>query len=258
MLKIKSAGIAIVETILVLAISSGMFLVVISAFNARQRTEANDSARQVMSEIAKVRNQAQKGQGPETAAEVANLANQDLDLFGQAIEFVQPVVSAPTSESKMVVYKLAQERGVDKKIVIYGKYDIAMPSGLGWYINTSSSPTCNEFTSCYIKNPPTTPPGYITLNSPIVGTGNPGNIMLVIRNNSGQSYAFNKAAAPSILGSADNPDNYTADRQVVLRLAFARPDTGSTLGAQMASAKNQFYAVFDLSIPNNQSLEVKK
>ena len=255
MLKIKSAGIAIVETILVLAISSGMFLVVISAFNARQRTEANDSARQVMSEIAKVRNQAQKGQGPETDAVVSNLANQD--LFGQAIEFVQPVVSAPTSESKMVVYKLAQERGVDKKIVIYGKYDIAMPSGLGWYINTSSSPTCNEFTSCYKKNPPTTPPGYITLNSPIVGTGNPGNIMLVIRNNSGQSYAFNKLAGAN-LGSADNPDNYTADRQVVLRLAFARPDTGSTLAAQMASAKNQFYAVFDLSIPNNQSLEVKK
>ena len=256
MLKIKSAGIAIVETILVLAISSGMFLVVISAFNARQRTEANDSARQVMSEIAKVRNQAQKGQGPETAAEVANLANQDLDLFGQAIEFVQPVVFAPTSESKMVVYKLAQNR-LNKKIVIYGKYDIAMPSGLGWYINTSSSPTCNEFTSCYKKNPPTTPPGYITLNNPIVGTGNAGNIMLVIRNNSGQSYAFNKLAAPN-LGSADDPDNYTADRQVVLRLAFARPDTGSTLGAQMASAKNQFYAVFDLSIPNNQSPEVKK
>ena len=256
MLKIKSAGIAIVETILVLAISSGMFLVVISAFNARQRTEANDSARQVMSEIAKVRNQAQKGQGPETAAEVAKLANQDLDLFGQAIEFVQPVVFAPTSESKMVVYKLAQNR-LTKEIGIYGQYDIAMPSGLGWYINTSSSPTCNEFTSCYIKNPPTTPPGYITLNSPIVGTGNPGNIMLVIRNNSGQSYAFNKLAAPN-LGSADDPDNYTADRQVVLRLAFARPDTGSTLGAQMASAKNQFYAVFDLSIPNNQSLEVKK
>ena len=254
MLKIKSAGIAIVETILVLAISSGMFLVVISAFNARQRTEANDSARQVMSEIAKVRNQAQKGQGPETDAVVSNLANQD--LFGQAIEFVQPVVSAPTSESKMVVYKLAQNR-LTKEIGIYGKYDIAMPSGLGWYINTSSSPTCNEFTSCYIKNPPTTPPGYITLNNPIVGTGNAGNIMLVIRNNSGQSYAFNKLAAPN-LGSADNPDNYTADRQVVLRLAFARPDTGSTLGAQMASAKNQFYAVFDLSIPNNQSLEVKK
>jgi len=256
MLKIKSAGIAIVETILVLAISSGMFLVVISAFNARQRTEANDSARQVMSEIAKVRNQAQKGQGPETAAEVSNLANQDLDLFGQAIEFVQPVVSAPTSESKMVVYKLAQERGVNKKIVIYGRYDIAMPSGLGWYINTSPIPACNEFTSCYEK-PPTTP-NYQTIKNPIVGTVNPGNIMLVIRNNSGQSYAFNKLAAPSILGSADNPDNYTADRQVVLRLAFARPDTGLTLEAQMASAKNQFYAVFDLSIPNNQSLEVKK
>ena len=254
MLKIKSAGIAIVETILVLAISSGMFLVVISAFNARQRTEANDSARQVMSEIAKVRNQAQKGQGPETDAVVSNLANQD--LFGQAIEFVQPVVFAPTSESKMVVYKLAQNR-LNKKIVIYGKYDIAMPSGLGWYINTSSSPTCNEFTSCYIKNPPTTPSVYKTLINPIVGTGDPGNIMLVIRNNSGQSYAFNKLAAPN-LGSADDPDNYTADRQVVLRLAFARPDTGSTLGAQMASAKNQFYAVFDLSIPNNQSLEVKK
>ena len=256
MLKIKSAGIAIVETILVLAISSGMFLVVISAFNARQRTEANDSARQVMSEIAKVRNQAQKGQGPETYAEVSNLTNQDLDLFGQAIEFVQPVVSAPTSESKMVVYKLAQNR-LTKEIGIYGKYDIAMPSGLGWYINTSSSPTCNEFTSCYIKNPPTTPSVYKTLINPIVGTGDPGNIMLVIRNNSGQSYAFNKLAAPN-LGSADDPDNYTADRQVVLRLAFARPDTGSTLGAQMASAKNQFYAVFDLSIPNNQSLEVKK
>jgi type II secretory pathway pseudopilin PulG len=254
MLKIKSAGIAIVETILVLAISSGMFLVVISAFNARQRTEANDSARQVMSEIAKVRNQAQKGQGPETDAVVSNLANQD--LFGQAIEFVQPVVSAPTSESKMVVYKLAQNR-LTKEIGIYGQYDIAMPSGLGWYINTSSSPTCNEFTSCYIKNPPTTPSVYKTLNNPIVGTGNAGNIMLVIRNNSGQSYAFNKLAGAD-LGSAKSPDNYTADRQVVLRLAFARPDTGSTLAAQMASAKNQFYAVFDLSIPNNQSLEVKK
>ena len=254
MLKIKSAGIAIVETILVLAISSGMFLVVISAFNARQRTEANDSARQVMSEIAKVRNQAQKGQGPETDAEVAKLTDQD--LFGQAIEFVQPVVSAPTSESKMVVYKLAQNR-LTKEIGIYGQYDIAMPSGLGWFINTSSILTCNEFISCYIKNPPTTPPAYIKLISPIVGTGNPGNIMLVIRNNSGQSYAFNKAAAPD-LGSAKSPDNYTADRQVVLRLAFARPNTGYALAVQMASAKNQFYAVFDLSIPNNQSLEVKK
>jgi type II secretory pathway pseudopilin PulG len=246
MFKSKKPGITIVETLLVLAISSALFVVVIGVFNTRKKTQVDDAARQVMDEISKVRNQAQQGQGPSSSTESAALAGNE--LFGQAIEF---------TDNKMVVHKLMQNAGKDKSVSEYGSYEIQMPNQLQWNIYSTSQCGGGNFTSCQklninsVINPNWTAlPGDLT----------EGNMFLVFRNGSGASYALSKN-----IGSAQYSyaifKNYAANNQPYLQLAFGTIGVSGSGGSRqlnMEAATNRYFALFDLSIPNNQDLQVVK
>jgi len=235
-------GLAIIEVILVMTISALLFGVVIGTFATRRKAASDDAARQVMSEIAKVRNQAQQGQGASTGT--IPTGN---EMFGQAI------ILAPNS-SDITVYKLMQSR-TDSYIRSYESYTIKMPGGLKWFIERGSfAPYCTTyFTSCY-----NSPLAYLGATPPSQdSTFNP-RILLVFRNNTGQSYAF--AVPPSTIGDASDIANYTTtpSRQLALRLAFGIPGTGATDLDKFAAGSSKYYANFDLSIPNNQDLKVVK
>lgn len=237
----RPSGLAIIEVILVMTISALLFGVVIGTFATRRKAASDDAARQVMSEIARVRNQAQQGQGASTGS--IPTGN---EMFGQAI------ILAPNS-SDITVHKLMQSRTTPYVISSYENYIIRMPGGLKWFIAAGSSGTyCSDnFTSCYgstFANLGTSP---ISLD----GTTNP-RILLVFRNNTGQSYAF--AVPTGTIGGASDAANYTTTRQSALRLAFGIPGSGSTDLDKFAAGTSKYYANFDLAIPNNQSLQVVK
>jgi len=240
------SGLAIIEVILVMTISALLFGVVIGTFATRRKAAADDAARQVMSEIAKVRNQAQQGQGYATEAGKTILTAGGNELFGQAI------ILAPNS-SDITVHKLMQSR-TDSYIRSYESYTVKMPGGLKWFIETgSAAPYCTTyFTSCYGST-------FANLGaSPILSLDGTTNtrILLVFRNNTGQSYAF--AVPTATIGGASDAANYIPSRQSALRLAFGIPGTGDTDLDKFAAGTDQYYANFNLAIPNNQDLQVVK
>lgn len=269
----KFIGISTVEVIIVLAISATLFVIAISTINIRKRTEVDDAARQVMSEIARVRNQAQQGLGPTTDQGRQILStNGPNELFGQAIEFVQSNCPA-VQDSCIKIYKLMETPS--KQIMVYEQEEFKLPQQLAWYLPYENPPNCSNFTSCYTRFGTNT---VVDLTNPPINQGTfVWSVILVFRNNSGQSYVFNRATfatdsrnvggksitlpsmspqaqlAPTAAGS-----KYISEHQGKLRIAFARPGNGSDLNARMANAPYQYYANFDLSIPNNQSLEVFK
>ncbi len=217
-------GLAIVEVIMVMVISGLLFVLAIGVFNSRKGIQADDAARQVMSEIARVRNDAQQGLGATGATVPAGLVNKE--IFGQAIQF---------NDTKMTVYKLAQDR-TTLTISSYEQYDIAMPYQLKWDNNPTY--TLGSYGSSYKG---------VGLGTIPVSSGDL--VMLVFRNGTGQSYAFGAAAGG--IGSASSLANYTLSRQGNLKMAFY-------LGSPIASATKQYYANFSLAIPNDQSLQVFK
>ena len=237
------SGLAIIEVILVMTISALLFGVVIGTSATRRKAAADDAARQVMSEIAKVRNQAQQGQGASTGT--IPTGN---EMFGQAILL-------GNNSDTITVHKLMQSR-TDSSISSYENYIIKMPNSLKWFIEVgSATPYCTTyFTSCYgspLANLGASP---ISLD----GTTNT-RILLVFRNNTGQSYAF--AAPTSGIGTdASSITNYTTtpSRQLALRLAFGIPGSVGTDLAKFDAGTSKYYANFNLSIPNNQSLLVVK
>jgi len=298
MLKSKKPGLAIVETILVLAISGLMFVVVIGLFSTRKRAQSDDGARQVLSIIAKVRNEAQSGKGPTTeagknllkcnqASSCSGVAAANNEIFGQAIKFY---TNSAGTVSYMQVMKLMQNQDQNSKayglISAYESEQINMPGGLLIYAPGGGNPPadyCSGFSSCYSGS----------LNGVInyqpLGTGkllqsSGESLALVFKNRTGESYAFafvnytNTLGVPSktaqyptapnpigawrVLNNADNIADYEPDnngtRQGNLRLALIAPGTGSTLTSKAANATARYYINFDLSIPNNQSLEVVK
>ena len=235
-------GLAIIEVILVMTISALLFGVVIGTFATRRKAASDDAARQVMSEIAKVRNQAQQGQGASTGT-----IPPGNEMFGQAI------ILAPNS-SDITVYKLMQSR-TDSSISSYENYTIKMPNSLKWFIAAGSSGTyCDAFTSCYGS-----PLAYLGATPPFLDGTTNTRILLVFRNNTGQSYAF--AAPTSGIGTdASSITNYTTtpSRQLALRLAFGIPGSVGTDLAKFDAGTSKYYANFDLAIPNNQDLQVFK
>ena len=254
----RPSGLAIIEVILVMSISALLFGVVIGTFATRRKAAVDDAARQVMSEIARVRNQAQQGQGASTVT--IPTGN---ELFGQAIKF---------DGKKMTVHKLMQDR-TTLNISSYESYDIKMPNSLKWFIETgSAAPYCTTyFTSCYGSTFTNLGASPISLD----GTTNT-RILLVFRNNTGQSYAFAVPATTNDIGGASVITNYTTDRQQKLRLAFYYTQLaynfiprafagGGGFGGTPPPAvddtevsPNKYYANFDLAIPNNQDLQVVK
>ena len=239
----RPSGLAIIEVILVMTISALLFGVVIGTFATRRKAASDDAARQVMSEIAKVRNQAQQGQSTTSPGS-------GYELFGQAIML-------SNDSSTITVYKLRQLR-TDSTISSYDSYTINMPAGLKWFIEAGDpelsgyvTTYCNGFASCYgnFYFPQNLGRATTLALDPIKP-----NIMLVFRNNTGQSYAF--AVPTGTIGGASVIANYT--EQKYLRLAFGIPGSGDDDLAKFAAGSSKYYANFDLSIPNNQDLKVVK
>ncbi len=230
----RPSGLAIIEVILVMTISALLFGVVIGTFATRRKAASDDAARQVMSEIARVRNQAQQGQGATTTAGATALAGNE--MFGQAIML-------SNDSSTITVYKLMQSRISPFAISSYENYTINMPANLRWFITsgTTASDYCAiTFTSCY--------------NDIRMGGVSPQLLppYIVFRNNTGQSYVLSASAYTSLA-------NYTTpSQQGRLRLAFGIKGPGASIAAEFAAAPNKYYANFDLAKPNNQSLQVVK
>ncbi len=220
-------GLAIIEVIMVMVISGLLFIIAIGVFNSRKGIEASDSPRQVMSEIARVRTDAQQGLGATPPHDTSNLLGKE--IFGVAIQF---------NGTKMTVYKLAQSRTTPYSISAYESYDIAMPYQLKWDNNPSYN--LNNYGPSYNNTNISTIPGYAMGDL----------VTLVFKNRTGQSYAF--TAPGSGIGGASSIANYTIiDRQGNLKMAFY-------LGSAPVSATKQYYVNFDLATPNNQSLKVVK
>lgn len=255
MFKSKRPGVTIIETLLVIVISGALFVVVLGVFNTRKRTQVDDAARQVMSEIAKVRNQAQQGQGPANIAEESilrgklNLAGNTVNLpgnevFGQAIEFVP---YGGSGEGKMIVHKLMQNPAT-KAISDYGRYDIAMPDQLQWNIFDVNL-ACTEFISCsgtetnlsYLK------PGAIA-----------NNLYLVFRAGTGDGFMLNGSNYSDFDCYYQAKSNCNYNKQPYLRLAFGIPGSSgaNTPPDKMKASINRYFAIFDLTVINSQELKV--
>jgi hypothetical protein len=228
MLKSKKIGLAAVETIIVLSISGLLFAVVIGTLAFRKKVAVDDSAKQVMSQIARVRNQAQQGY---TATQPAS----GNELFGKAIVI--------QNNTDTIVVKSLQQNISTKVIAAYGTDEtITLPSQLKWYISTSSLGTggcsgyynsCNLTDDTYLSNPE----------------------ILIFRNNTGQSYMLTSSQFN------DTTNNYTFltdSNQPNVRFAFAVPASGANVDTQFSNATAKYYANFDLSIPNKQDLTVVK
>ena len=229
MLKSKKIGLAAVETIIVLSISGLLFAVVIGTLAFRRKVAVDDSAKQVMSEIARVRNQAQQGY-------TTTQPGSGYELFGKAIVL--------TSESGNMVVKSLQQNMSTKAISAYGTdQTIPMPSQLKWYISTASlgAGGCSVYyNSCNVIDDT-----YLASSSEV----------LIFRNNTGQSYMLTNA-------QFNDSNNYTlltaSNQPSKVRFAFAVPGSGQTVAEQYSNASAKYYAYFDLTIPNNQYLEVVK
>lgn len=260
MLRSIKKGISTIEVILVLAISVSLLAIVIGAFNFRKRTEADDAARQVMSEIAKIRNEAQQGLGPTTPAGVTRIqGGGPNELFGAAIEFIE---DCGGNQSCMRVYKLMQGPSPGNLIMPFEMETKNLPGRLRWFV-PANGPACSSFTSCYQK---TTSNPIDVLSASPVDLNNNKNLMLVIRNNTGESFVKSRPRGiisiydPNFMGAqANNVSDYTPEFQGKLRIAFAQINsTSGSFANQISNAPYQYYAHFELSVPNNQSLEVVK
>lgn len=239
MLKAKNQGLAIVETILVIAISAALFVVVIGVFTTRQRTQYDDAARQVMAEIAKVRNEAQQGEGPTTQAE--RDVQSGKELYGKAIRFNTNGGLA----NKMIVENLVVNSS--GSISSISSKEVKLLEGMNFFVSNginSASYCSDNITSCYKSGN-----DYVNLGSNLTVTD--GDLVLVFLNRTGAGYA---------LGSNNytSKANYSSSQQLDIRLALAVIGEGITAQDKMNSAVAQYYANINLSIPNSQSLEVVK
>ncbi len=239
MLKAKNQGLAIVETILVIAISAALFVVVIGVFTTRQRTQYDDAARQVMAEIAKVRNEAQQGEGPTTQDERVALSGKE--LYGKAIRFNTNDGLA----NKMIIENLVVDSS--GSISSISSKEVKLLEGMNFFVSSgiNSANYCSvNITSCYKSGN-----DYVNLGSNLPATD--GSLVLVFLNRTGAGYA---------LGSNNytSKSNYTSSQQLDIRLALAVIGEGITAQDKMNSAVSQYYANINLPIPNSQSLEVVK
>lgn len=292
MLKSKKPGLAIVETILVIVISGLMFVVVVGLFATRKRSQSDDGARQVLSIIAKVRNEAQSGKGPATqegknllkcnqASTCTGVADANNEIFGEAIKFY---TNTAGTSSYMQVMKLMQNPGTGL-ISAYESEQINIPGGLLLFApgGSGAPANCAGFSSCYSASTDGTT-NFQPLDTGKLLQGTSESLSLVFRNRTGETYAFSFVSyttstglpsstakyttSPSpvgawkVLNDADNISTYAPDstgtRQGQLRLAIVAPGSGTNLTNKSNNASARYYINFDLSVPNNQSLEVVK
>jgi len=248
-------GLTIIEVLIVLAVSAGLAVISIGVFSSRGRTQDDDAARQVLANIALVRNQAQQGQGPTTEAGQTALVAGSI-LYGQAIEFTY-------NGTRVDVKKLAQK--TDGSIYVYETEELINPSRLAWNMSPGGSGiNCNNFTSCYFSSVANDLQTFINSNNAIldkINTSNPEvKLVLVFLNGSGQSFALTSNADPtnprvSLPNSSYlDKNNYTQAQQKNLRIGLAKVGKASPND----TSSPQYYIKFDLAIPNNQDLQVLK
>ena len=244
-------GLTIIEVLIVLAVSAGLAVISIGAFSSRGRTQDDDAARQVLANIALVRNQAQQSQGPTTDAGRAAITSGST-LFGQAIEF--------TFDGNWIdVKKLAKD--TTGNIYVYETAQINNPSSLAWNVskgtdNTPAGVTCGtstQFLACY-DGVPFKNSSNVIINSVNNITTPVVKLILVFKNGSGESYALTSSTDNASLSSYTKDINYNSAQQKKLRIGLAKQ--GLTLPDDTKAP--QYYINFDLSIPNNQDLQVLK
>ncbi|MCX6806143.1 MAG: type II secretion system protein [Patescibacteria group bacterium] len=270
MIRRVNKGLTIIEVLIVLAVSTSLAVISIGAFSSRGRTQDDDAARQVLADIALVRNQAQQGQGPTTDAGRNNLASGS-ELFGQAIIFTQDATN-------MEVKKLAKS---SIGIYVYESYTVNNPSSLAWNVSrgdgdTRSDENCDgafnktQFLSCY-QDPIVAGVGAMmpfrnSANAYVKNIISTGTVVikpvLVFLNGTGESYIMTDCQPASTactiggynMASYTDIASYAATQQRKFRLGLAKK--GSTVPASTKSP--QYYINFDLAIPNNQELQVVK
>ena len=271
MIRRVNKGLTIIEVLIVLAVSTSLAVISIGAFSSRGRTQDDDAARQVLADIALVRNQAQQGQGPPTDAGRTALAGSE--LFGQAIIFTQDA-------TYMEVKKLAKNKDTNV-ISAYESYTVNNPSSLAWNVSrgdgvTTRGQSCDgadnktQFLSCYqdpiVDGVGAMMPFLNSANAYVKNIISTGTVVikpvLVFLNGTGESYIMTdcQPASPACTIEGYNMASYTdiasyaATQQRKFRLGLAKK--GSTVPASTKSP--QYYINFDLAIPNNQELQVVK
>lgn len=258
-LKQKHAGLSVIEVALVLAISAGIFVIVIGTFSARRRTAYDDSARQVVSQIQTVVNEAQSGKGPTISPSDPLYPKNNETLFGEAIQFVQANCNGIANKSCMIVYKLKQQPN-NGPIVWYEKYQQDLTQNLRFYLPLSSPPPCSPYNSCY--QPPSGTMNVLQ-NDPLRFCGAFANcdLIVVIRNGSGAMYAFSKNtfASPdstSFMGPfADKATSYQSQFQGKLQLALALPTNNGATPEDFANATFQYY--INMGLGNLKTVELQ-
>lgn len=224
MFKFKKPGIAIVEVLIVLAISGFMFASVIGVFNSRRSSAVDDAALQVVSEIAKVRNEAQENYLPQNVVD----ANSGKEFIGKYISFNGPSASQLNVGS---VFKDNSTGAIYASTIV--ERTVTLSEGLVAYVySNSTSINCDQFLSCY---KPINSANSTFSASPIYVLYASGNALQSV------------FPAGGISGNGGGASD--------LRIAIAVPGSGDNLDSRMANAKKKYY--INTPALSNPTLEVK-
>lgn len=260
MRKNQNKGFSLIEVTIVLAISMAMIGIVAGVYAQRRSVTNDDAAKQLAANIQKVRNEAQKGLGPTNNTVFASGET----LFGEAIEFRN---SCTNSQPCLRVYKLKEgvtpQGNPNNVISVYETYDVPSPQGFQFSLISDSGNSCAGFMSCYAL--PGTPAGlYLPLSaSPVLAvSGFDSNMMVVVRNGSGDMYAFNKRndgfcvfnnscdslTNDQLIGpNATDKTRYTQNRRGILRLATGQVDGDVRQQATWDNARSKYFVEMQLS-----------
>lgn len=244
MFKNKLSGVTIAETLLVISISSILFVIVVGVYQSRRRIIYDDAANLALVDISKVRTDAQQGNGP-SDSERAGLSGKE--LFGQAIIFTN-------GSADLQVKKLAKTVG-SSTLTTFGDYTIPAKAGLVWSTEAPSIANldCNNrdlFLPCYFSTSSGSLKDFSSSGNTIISeikntAATPNKLVLVFKSGSGESYAL---TTDTYLDT----NKYTLEQQKQIRIGLAL--SGASGYNNTESPKYYYY--FDLSIPNNQKLEV--
>lgn len=232
MFKRLKPGIAILEVILVMAISGLMFAAVVGIYNNRRASAVDDAARQALSEIAKVRNEAQEGYVPQNIAD--DYRNKD-----KGFEFVGKYLEIDNNQNQINVHSVFKNNGTGTLSDPLEKI-INISENLKAYLASPENTNCSSFISCY-RQPASS--GYV---SPVSSNGK---IYVLYSSGNAQQFVF--------LNDAEfvNFPNPGISNQRDLRLAIAVPGQGVDINQQMANASKKFY-IF-MPILSTPTLEAK-
>ncbi len=257
---------------MVLAISSIIFVIVISTFSARGRTTADDTARQVVSSIQTVQNEAQKGLGDTTPQGKSLLTGNR--IFGELMWFNNSC-NAPATSTCVEVFKLMQGpegSTTENKVSAYEHYTINVPNNLKFYTNysvpsASQATVCaNNFLSCYAL--PSASTSFLPLNTGFYQLGSSGitQVAIITRVVSGKSYGFGFNPGPKDANSfptfppyINDARNYNDSQTGPLWLAMVVPNDTSLTTISFTdanSARYQYLLKMNLSVNGDVQLDV--